>query len=603
MGLIIPGTYWIWYLQARKCPQDWRALIQVYLLVTLLSYVWFEAVSALQWLSFSSITLFWLASGGLGFFLWLRRRRTHSSGTDRSSKLTYCMLFFLFSSFVAGCLFAPNNWDGIVYHMPRVLLWIQNHGIDVRVAHDARQIAYGPLAEVFIAQFLLLSHGSDIFAFAPQWMSFALSVLFVCWYLRDRFGQTEAVLGLFFVVSTPLLLLQSHSVQNDLFLGAFVLIGTVVVVEAPFSLLQNAILLWSTAALAFLTKGTGFIYFAPILIVHLAKFVHRRSKHRWGYLLWMAAPLLVTVPWLWRNWSAFGHPLGPAGITRDLAVGTFSLTGAVANAIRNFSLHLATPIPIVNDFLEQGVRGVVAFLGEDISSRNWIHKGSWRFPKFVLDEDEGGNLLHSLILIAALFFIWINRDPKSKKPLGMFCLIWSAQVILFFGLLKWQFWNGRLHTPLFLNGALLVAISFGEIGRARPWILRSFILVVTGLWAVVIWSNTMRPLSQAMSVDRERSYFQMAPDHYEDYDGLTKEILATGCRSVQVQWGREVFEYPLRYFVFRVNPEVKFFDRALDGVPCLWLRIGRRRETEDSNDMLGQGAKVLWKSSRAELYE
>jgi hypothetical protein len=58
-------------------------------------------------------------------------------------------------------ILAPaNNWDSMVYHMGRVVHWMQNRSVDHYPTSIDRQLYLGPLTEFAILQLQMLS-GED----------------------------------------------------------------------------------------------------------------------------------------------------------------------------------------------------------------------------------------------------------------------------------------------------------------------------------------------------------------------------------------------------------------------------------------------------------
>jgi hypothetical protein len=84
---------------------------------------------------------------------------------------SFCVIALLLSG-VAGIISlvgfvsvvaSPNNWDSMVYVMPRVSHWIQNLTVDHYPTHSPLQLNSGPWAEFVILDFQLLA-GNDRFA-------------------------------------------------------------------------------------------------------------------------------------------------------------------------------------------------------------------------------------------------------------------------------------------------------------------------------------------------------------------------------------------------------------------------------------------------------
>ena len=69
-----------------------------------------------------------------------------------------------------GIIAPPSNWDALVYHMARVVFWMDHQSVAYYPANTLRQLYQPPFAEYVILHLQVLS-GSDRFAFAVQWLS------------------------------------------------------------------------------------------------------------------------------------------------------------------------------------------------------------------------------------------------------------------------------------------------------------------------------------------------------------------------------------------------------------------------------------------------
>ena len=64
----------------------------------------------------------------------------------------------------------PNNWDSMVYHMGRVVHWMQNRSVDHYPTSIDRQLYLGPWTEFAILHLQVLT-GGDRWANLVQWMA------------------------------------------------------------------------------------------------------------------------------------------------------------------------------------------------------------------------------------------------------------------------------------------------------------------------------------------------------------------------------------------------------------------------------------------------
>src|SRR5215211_9365546 len=69
-----------------------------------------------------------------------------------------------------GLASAPNNYDSMTYHLPRVMHWLQDESVAHYYTPITRQLYQPPFAEYAIAHVISLT-GTDRFAFLVQWLA------------------------------------------------------------------------------------------------------------------------------------------------------------------------------------------------------------------------------------------------------------------------------------------------------------------------------------------------------------------------------------------------------------------------------------------------
>ena len=74
------------------------------------------------------------------------------------------------STLLVAVLAAPNNLDSQVYHLPRVLQWVQAGSVDHFATGSIWQTGYPPFGEYLVANLHLLV-GGDQLAGLPQWIA------------------------------------------------------------------------------------------------------------------------------------------------------------------------------------------------------------------------------------------------------------------------------------------------------------------------------------------------------------------------------------------------------------------------------------------------
>lgn len=108
-----------------------------------------------------------------------------------------------------------SNVDSMVYHLPRIMHWIQNKSVGHYAAAKDLQIRYPALAEYFVSQILILG-GSDRFANFFQLLAYFLSafmIVGICKKLRVS-GRKSFVAALLYLFM-PMAFAQAFTTQTD----------------------------------------------------------------------------------------------------------------------------------------------------------------------------------------------------------------------------------------------------------------------------------------------------------------------------------------------------------------------------------------------------
>ncbi len=447
----------------------------------------------------------------------------------------------------------PNNFDSMTYHMPRVMHWIQNRGVRHYPTNDLRQLAFPPGAGYLIVQLQILA-GTDRFANGVQWLAFVGSIVGVSTVARGLgAGARGQVLAAALAASLPMAVLQAETTQYDL-LTAFWL-----VCFAAFSLKEGRYeledLAWLSASLglAILTKPTGLVFGAPLLLIVWAR-SSRRLATVGGIL---ALSFLMSAGWLWRNKTGLGSFLPEDGGTLKTVVG-FRQTAACA--VKNAAVEL--PVPSVWRGVLAVERRVLGLDPED-SGGNFDPQATRDIGAFCLrlalpDEDFAASPIHFLLFLWAAgslgLALWRRKtDPRSDQA----CLMAGLMLgfLVFCALFKWQKWANRLMLPLSLLAMPLTArlLEPRLPGPARKLLLAG--LGVCGLfygatsvhrplWALPPGLAGPFRLPSILSIDRETLYLTGYPKASEKpFRASVDSIVKSGCDHVGLDIGWNEGEY------------------------------------------------------------
>lgn len=525
-----------------------------------------EGLSFFHALTRTNVAIGW----GLGTVIWIAllfcvqncEAKRSGTGIESFSISINEILFLIVTAVIVGITginalcSAPNNWDSMTYHLPRVMHWIQNCSVEPYPTHILRQLYQPPGAEYLILQFQILS-GNDRLANGVQWFSF-LGTLIALSLIASQLGagKTGQILTAILAATIPMAILQGVSTQNDLVTGywlanfyyfSFRLAGFSGVAQTRWTdLLASGMAL----ALAMLTKGNAVLFALPMLLMFLVSAVlkKRLSIFR-DIILILAICLAVNAGFFGRNIKVFGTPLS-GGNEHYLNTGN-ALANTVVNGVRNLALHWATPWERVN-----------AFMIEKITAwQNWAgnpENNSWDvffIPPASTNEDIAGNPFHLLLVIGVFGFIFFSG--KSGKNLKIYALLVLSGFLFFCATVKWQMFHSRLHLPLFLlsmppAGAVL------EKTRSR-WltIFLTGILTIAALPPLLF--NERHPFlgkKNVFNMPRIEQYFFYRKDLVLPYVFAAKFAPMPPGGKVGMILGADDWEYPLWVLFKKDHPDL-----------------------------------------------
>ena len=457
-------------------------------------------------------------------------------------------------TFVIAIVSPPNNWDSMIYHMSRVMHWLQQESIDHFPTSILRQIELNPWAEYAILQFQVLS-GGDYLANLVQWFSMAGCIIGVS-LIASLFAATARgqLLSGLIAATIPMGILQSSSTQNDgvvsFWLVCFIVFGILSMRERSLAWIA---LMSLSLGLAVLTKGTAYVFSAPFVFWFFLQDVKRSWRHAAGkYLLLGIIVLSVNLGHYQRNYQLFHSPLH----SRTTPYFNSRLTPAIAvsNISRNLAIHLLTPSETVNGFLLRSLRSLHSALGIAIDDpgTSWPGRTVEAFWLGVLGihEDVSGNLLHLILFMFTGAALACKKNLRSTLP---YVLAVLAGFFLYGTMLRWQPWASRLHLPLFLLFSPVAGLVVAGLGKG--WIERGVMLFLPILALPWVLFNLSRPLVSVktprrifpsiFTISRQSQYFANNP--YSEHEFLAASALITSnrCKNIGLKSDDNSWEYQL----------------------------------------------------------
>lgn len=427
-----------------------------------------ELLNAVHLLQSSALVFVWSAICLAGIW-WLRKNQPYVRLPKKSRYLhgmgVVVLSILLITAVIATFAF-PNTWDSMTYHLSRVAQWMARDSVAHYPTNINRQISQPPLTEYAILNILSLSNIPSL-ANWVQWSAFAGCITLVSLIIKIIGGSfTAQWRGVLIAATIPMAILQSTSTQNDLVVSFFILAALYCLMylkSAPQA--SNFRYVFPIViALAFLTKGTAFIFCIPILLAY-AIITLRTQKIQIALLrglIVIAVCTIALLPFMWRNMQTFGRPLGP---DYDLQNNPVGLTALAVNVPMNIAMHLQTPSENLNNKITDGVNSFVDATpaSDDPSKFMWLYSPEFKVGFINPQEDGAGNTLHTILFIVSLCILLIAARKHGNKELLIISIIVIAMFLLFCMILKWQAWHMRLHLPMFMIAAVLISMAMEKM--------------------------------------------------------------------------------------------------------------------------------------------
>jgi hypothetical protein len=522
-----------------------------------------EALSLVSGISFWPLLLGWSLPPVLSAsWLWRRRKAgqpiawpTFSRPTDWGEMiLAGGVLFYLGVTALTAWLSPPNTFDSLNYHMSRVVHWAQDRAIHHYASGVEFQNTHAPGAEIAILNADVLS-GSDRFANFVQWFAMLGSLMAAGGIAKmldaGRRGQWLAAV---FAVTIPVGIAEASSTMTD-YVTAFWLMCTLS--EIMFFWREKSLvslpLIGMAAGLAFLTKPIAAAYLLPmgvLLIVLSLRDLGLRNSWKWGGIT-LAIALSVNAGYLLRNQITFSSPIETemAGAFANERMDWRAIT---SNVVRNAALHVQTPWPELNEWVELQVLKVHIKLGVELNDPATTRDGYFHLMKPSYSEVLIGNPFQAVAIVVVSLFSLLAVRRVGWRPVVLAGLAASGFVI-FSALFKWQIFGSRYHLPFFVLFAPIVGVLFDRfVPRLRfDVVVGVFFLVSCWSWLFFI---EQRPLAvnlqndpnagrTLLNTERWEWYFATTGFNGATYQHLAGLITEAGCREVGLNLRGNSAEY------------------------------------------------------------
>jgi 4-amino-4-deoxy-L-arabinose transferase-like glycosyltransferase len=539
--------------------QAWReALLRTCLTVAGLIFVGTEVLSLLNAITPAGIAIFWsLVAIAVTVVVIINRKRLPLPLLREKSfslhwlqwlMITGVLVIVVINVYVAVQT-PPNNWDSMVYHLPRIEHWLQNRSVDFYATHVNRQLFLSPGFEYVLLHVRALS-GSDIFLNLTGvlvWLAAAVAVSELARLLKAQ--ATGQLLAGLLALLLPTGILYASTTKNELYLGFWILTALVFFLHFKANASwQNAVAFGAAIALGVHTKTTAYILLLPVVVWFVVWGLrnHNGSIWRYGAAITLLF-LVINLPHAVRNQQLYGRFLGPQEETVYYHNESYGVRVLVSNALRNLAMHLRATEGW-NRILYHGLASIHDVMEIDISYNRTTWPGyEFSLPAIRFNEDETGAPFH-LILFVICVTVWLFRRRKQEdNDLIGILLVLVSGFLLFSGYLRWQFWVVRLMISLGLMASVIIGVLLERI--RKHWLHAGIIFLNLVFAAFCLYKNPTKPLPvvydyNIANLPRVLSMIYppaLQPDYMEVLELLNREMT---CDQVGLVTDNGDWEYP-----------------------------------------------------------
>ena len=561
--ILLPAGLLLLYILSRRLGYGIKvSLMNMAVIWQVLVVILTEALSLTGWVSKNGLTAGWLiidlglalACSVVPKIIQSKETAVDAENADGLKWPDYILLTGMGSIALISALITvvapPNHGDVMSYHLPRIVMWLQNGSVSFYPTNDGRQLSQPPGAEYAVMQFHALA-SSDRFDGIVAWAGFVLVALVASIIVEKLGGSLRLqILAAAFCLTMPQSVLIASSGKNDCVVAFFIAAFVCYLIAFGIDRDRNLLLLAGAAlGVALFTKGTAFFFTPPLLAAIVLKWPKSLWREATKQLAIAAAIVVLINAAQWgRNAMLYKSPLGP-GNEWGLKFANDSIgpRTAYANILKNIAVHSRTPIRALNYRIEKLITWMVSISGADLNDpgSNW-GRGKFKFPDRPASDTYAGNPWHLSLIFLTILLIIFARDRKElpwELSLGLI-----VAFIFFCSVLRWQGGIARFHIPLFvLWAAPVVMVAAGKLSSRLVTAVMIVLLVPALWWGVSLPRQSILPgrMNNIFTSSRMDLYFAHKPDLSESYLKAVEAVKASDCKKIGIVSELDEFEYPI----------------------------------------------------------
>ena len=479
----------------------------------------------------------------------------------------------------------PNNWDSMTYHMSRVMHWIQNKNVDYYPTLITRQLSSPDLAEFQILHFQILTQ-NDYFAQSVQWSGMIGSLVVVSLIIKQLGGSVKGqIMGVLFAFTIPMGMLQSITTQNDYIASFYVLVAIYyVLLFKENTSWFNALMIGISIGVAVKTKGTAYVFSAPLVLYLLYFWIKVKEKKVFfqGVII-VILVIVMNLGFYVRNYRLFHDPLASSEAT-IIVNQKKGLDVTLSNVVRYTAFNLGTNNKELNNKIYKitlGLHRLVSLSPADSATSFggrpfFIPTGAHLYA-----EDYSPTPLHLVFFMISLIYWLIFRENFSRLN-NLYLAFGTVSFLLFTFYFKWQEWGTRFMLIYFLMMSVFLGVVadkiYSKIGMSKfsfIYYLIPLLFIFNGYTIVLkLVSEPFKDNTNVFKIPRENLYCGNGSKLDKKYKAIAQEFSKINCTEIGIVGNLDDWEYPL--WVFLKNTGKPFRIRHLN-VPNISNTINKNQ--------------------------
>ncbi len=435
----------------------------------------------------------------------------------------------------------PYNWDGLSYHLTRIVVWLENGSVAHFSTIDTRMLGTPPLKEfVDLHVYSIIGRFNDSFLNLTQTFSFILNSLFVL-EIADRIGckLKGKIVSILIFASTGTVLAEAFSIQNDQFAATFVLIFIVLMLklikEEKFykinkNLFINMVFIGITIGFSYLSKLSGLfaiIIFSLYLMINALSKKIKPLTFIGVLLIIVVSAVLIISPELIRNIYTYGSIMDPWQGPGQL-VQTLDPRYLLVNMLKNIGTNISYSLfPAFLSLYSRGVNFIGRVIHIDITDKliseipgePYILKPSASFS-----FDTAINILFFVLLLVFIVFA-LCRLFRTKNHKIDYRLVAFLSLVFALCFIKWEIFMSRYLLVYFAIMSPAIALEIEQFYFKKKK-YNDFGIIVTSILCIMmigaILNYHINNIYNSSQYEiREQSYYR---DNSSEYYSIYKKI-------------------------------------------------------------------------------